>query len=144
MSQGDVILGARGLVQDFAALLVLKRTNLMAKCGTMHKKPGANGAGKLIAFLPPTRRIARKGQDTFALAPADEARLCPLRCWQNSPDSPHPSMLGGVPSAPRRSEDRLNNARPSRHGPAFIAGGAAGMSCSGSDVQWASMGVGHA
>jgi ABC-type branched-subunit amino acid transport system ATPase component len=144
MSQGDVILEARDLVQDFAAFLVLKRANPRAECGTMHSKPGANGAGKLIAFLPPTRRIARKGQDTFALALADVARLCPLRCWQNSPDSPHPSMLGGVQRALRRSEDRLNDAPPSRHGPASTAGGAAGMSYSGTDVQWASMGVGHA
>ena len=111
----------------------------------MHRKPGPHSAGKIIAFLPPTRRrFARKDQDTFALAPADTARLCPLRGWQNAPDGPHPSMRGGVQNPPRRSEDGLNNAAPSRHGPVFTAGGAAGMSCSGTEVQWASRGVGHA
>ncbi len=109
MSQGDVILEARGLVKDFAGFLAVNNVDIKVRRGTIHALIGPNGAGKttlfnlLTKFLPPTRgQILFNGTDITKLPPADVARKGLVRSFQISAVFPHLSVLDNVRIALQR------------------------------------------
>jgi branched-chain amino acid transport system ATP-binding protein len=109
MSQGDVILEARGLAKDFAGFLAVNNVDIKVKRGTIHALIGPNGAGKttlfnlLTKFLPPTRgQILFNGADITKLPPAEVARKGLIRSFQISAVFPHLSVLDNVRIALQR------------------------------------------
>jgi branched-chain amino acid transport system ATP-binding protein len=109
MSQGDVILEARGLAKDFAGFLAVNNVDIKVKRGTIHALIGPNGAGKttlfnlLTKFLPPTKgQILFNGNDITKLPPADVARKGLVRSFQISAVFPHLSVLDNVRIALQR------------------------------------------
>jgi branched-chain amino acid transport system ATP-binding protein len=109
MSQGDVILEARGLAKDFAGFLAVNNVDIKVRRGTIHALIGPNGAGKttlfnlLTKFLPPTRgQILFNGADITKLPPAEVARKGLVRSFQISAVFPHLSVLDNVRIALQR------------------------------------------
>src|ERR1700730_6933928 len=96
----EIILETEDLTKDFAGFVAVASVNLRVARGTIHALIGPNGAGKttcfnlLTKFLKPTSgRIAYKGEDITALAPADVARLGLVRSFQISAVFPPPTGL---------------------------------------------------
>jgi branched-chain amino acid transport system ATP-binding protein len=109
MSQGDVILEARGLAKDFAGFLAVNNVDIKVRRGTIHALIGPNGAGKttlfnlLTKFLPPTKgQILFNGTDITKLPPAEVARKGLVRSFQISAVFPHLSVLDNVRIALQR------------------------------------------
>jgi branched-chain amino acid transport system ATP-binding protein len=109
MSQGDVILEARGLAKDFAGFLAVNNVDIKVRRGTIHALIGPNGAGKttlfnlLTKFLPPTKgQILFNGADITKLPPAEVARKGLVRSFQISAVFPHLSVLDNVRIALQR------------------------------------------
>lgn len=105
----EIILETEDLTKDFAGFVAVNGVNLRVARGTIHALIGPNGAGKttcfnlLTKFLSPTRgRIAFKGQDITAMAPADIARLGVVRSFQISAVFPHLTVLENVRIALQR------------------------------------------
>jgi branched-chain amino acid transport system ATP-binding protein len=105
----EIILETEDLTKEFAGFVAVNGVNLRVARGTIHALIGPNGAGKttcfnlLTKFLQPTRgRIAYKGHDITALAPADVARLGVVRSFQISAVFPHLSVLENVRIALQR------------------------------------------
>jgi branched-chain amino acid transport system ATP-binding protein len=105
----DLILQTEDLTKEFAGFLAVNGVNLRIKRGSIHALIGPNGAGKttcfnlLTKFLRPTRgRIAYKGRDITAVAPADVARLGLVRSFQISAVFPHLTVLENVRVALQR------------------------------------------
>jgi branched-chain amino acid transport system ATP-binding protein len=109
MSQGDVILEARGLAKDFSGFLAVNNVDIKVRRGTIHALIGPNGAGKttlfnlLTKFLPPTKgQILFNGTDITKLPPAEVARKGLVRSFQISAVFPHLSVLDNVRIALQR------------------------------------------
>ena len=109
MISNEAILETEDLTKDFAGFVAVNGINLRVERGTIHALIGPNGAGKttcfnlLTKFLSPTRgRIAFKGQDITAMAPADIARLGIVRSFQISAVFPHLTVLENVRIALQR------------------------------------------
>jgi branched-chain amino acid transport system ATP-binding protein len=107
--QDDFILETEDLTKEFAGFVAVSGVGLRVRRGTIHALIGPNGAGKttcfnlLTKFLKPTRgRIAFKGRDITALAPADVARLGLVRSFQISAVFPHLTVLENVRIALQR------------------------------------------
>ena len=105
----DIILETEDLTKEFAGFTAVSGVSLRVARGTIHALIGPNGAGKttcfnlLTKFLSPTRgRIAFKGRDITALAPAEVARLGLVRSFQISAVFPHLSVLENVRIALQR------------------------------------------
>lgn len=105
----EIILETEDLTKEFAGFIAVNGVNLRVERGTIHALIGPNGAGKttcfnlLTKFLTPSRgRIAYKGQDITAMAPADVARLGMVRSFQISAVFPHLSVLENVRIALQR------------------------------------------
>ena len=105
----DIILETEDLTKEFAGFVAVNGVSLRVERGTIHAVIGPNGAGKttcfnlLTKFLSPSRgRIAFKGRDITALAPADVARLGLVRSFQISAVFPHLSVLENVRIALQR------------------------------------------
>src|SRR5258707_13841293 len=105
----EIILETEDLTKDFAGFVAVASVNLRVARGTIHALIGPNGAGKttcfnlLTKFLKPTcGRIAYKGEDITALAPADVARLRLVRSFQVSAVFPHLTVLENVRIALQR------------------------------------------
>lgn len=109
LMSADLILETEGLTKEFAGFTAVGGVDLRVKRGTIHALIGPNGAGKttcfnlLTKFLPPTSgRIAFKGQDITAMAPADVAQLGLVRSFQISAVFPHMTVLENVRIALQR------------------------------------------
>jgi branched-chain amino acid transport system ATP-binding protein len=105
----EIILETEDLTKEFAGFVAVNGVGLRVKRGTIHALIGPNGAGKttcfnlLTKFLRPTRgRIAFKGRDITALAPADVARLGLVRSFQISAVFPHLTVRENVRIALQR------------------------------------------
>src|SRR5713101_7227959 len=105
----EIILETEDLTKEFAGFVAVNGVNLRIARGTIHALIGPNGAGKttcfnlLTKFMAPTRgRIAYKGRDITALAPADVARLGLVRSFQISAVFPHLTVLENVRVALQR------------------------------------------
>src|SRR5260221_10999058 len=99
----ETILETEDLTKDFAGFVAVSGINLEVARGTIHALIGPNGAGKttcfnlLTKFLKPTHgRIVYKGEDITALAPADVARLGPVRSFPIWAVFPHLTVLENV------------------------------------------------
>src|SRR5688572_5567756 len=105
----EIILETEDLTKEFAGFVAVNGVSLRVERGTIHALIGPNGAGKttcfnlLTKFLQPSRgRIAYKGQDITALAPADVARLGMVRSFQISAVFPPLTVLENVRIALQR------------------------------------------
>ncbi len=105
----EYILETEDLTKEFAGFVAVNGVNLRVERGTIHALIGPNGAGKttcfnlLTKFLQPTRgRIAYKGSDITAQAPAEVARLGMVRSFQISAVFPHLTVLENVRIALQR------------------------------------------
>src|SRR5260221_2799528 len=96
----EFILETHGLTKEFAGFFAVREVDLRVRRGSIHALIGPNGAGKttffnlLTKFLKPSAgQILYKGKDITAMAPADVARLGPLRPFQISAVFSPPTAL---------------------------------------------------
>jgi branched-chain amino acid transport system ATP-binding protein len=110
MSDGDIVLEARGLTKEFAGFFAVRNVDFAVRRGSIHALIGPNGAGKttcfnlLTKFLKPTRgHITYEGRDITAAKSSDVAKMGLVRSFQISAVFGHLTALENVRVALQRS-----------------------------------------